>query len=249
MAPKKKLTQDVPQKVTPPLQRQKTQQQVKLESYYNRWKEAELYLKLLSTSLLEKIVGVQVGPNASDITDKVELELKEFIGQRLEELLGLNVNTEGFAKNEVQALKLLANKITNKTPEASPVVVSGTQNINPQVQSTVSDETLAEEQSGVTQVVAEGVYARSVNVINKDGTQTPLITGPTDKLKKVKSKTLPPAPPISSAQEQMLAQQQAMAFQQTMSSMTGQSVPTAVLQPASSNENKNVDFDNFESRY
>ena len=207
MAPQKKQKTPV-QVEAQRVETKKTEQQVKLEKYFFRHKHAELYLKLLSTSLLDKIIGVQPEPYMKAIVETVEVELKEFLSSRYEELTGMSKPEESFSKSEATALKLLASKITNKEPSASP----------PPPENKTESKTLVQEpepeepQPGVRQVVNQGVVLSS-----SDDPRIPVkVEGPTDSMKRVRPKGVNPAPPPNEMQEMMLASMAAQQFNNTM---------------------------------
>lgn len=155
------------------------------------------------------------------VTEKVESELKDFVSQKLEELLGMGKQAEeaGFSKEDMQALKLVASKITNKVPSsvAPPPPPLQLFEAPPVEQQEPMPLPLQEEvMPGVTKVVEEGLLRSTSN-----DPRVAQIDGPTDKMKKVKPKGVRMAAPNTSNEMMQIAAQQAQQAEARMAAMSG----------------------------
>ncbi len=232
----------------------KTTTKNNLPLYFDRYKEIEIYLRLLQEPHLvgNLLQAIPVGANAA--AERVEQELKTFLEHKFQVLTGLvqeNV-VSSLDKDELTVLKLLASKMVPKTNPATFVPSDSDQanteenneDILPtpvQVQSVleVNDEPFTQEEPDDNDVLVSVTDVNSNKILKKRAkeakkivkeTEVPVVEGPTDRMKISRPKGAAPRQKASPAEEMAMASMAANASAQAFSSLSDGRA-TMVAQP------------------
>lgn len=201
----------------------------KFEQYLSRFRQAEVYLRLLSTQdLVAKALGDKL---SSELFLGVEEKLKQHLEKELEVLFGLaSKEASGFDDLEVKALKLLAKSVSGKisTQEALSKTEVEMPPYTPSPLSPDPREEEAQEEdwdkitkdepdlSGPapqpkTALVGGGTKNKRKPLTEKWDPENPVVT---DGMKKARPKGVKPLPPPSQADLYTRATLQSMAAEQ-----------------------------------